>query len=57
MISVRGKEIKVTVKVQGGREVKKYSEKHYLPPHKSFSQFFEDLKVELNAIINEILRR
>ena len=57
MISVKGKEIKVTVKVQGGREVKKYSERHYLPSHKSFSQFFEDLKVELNAIVKELLRR
>ncbi len=50
-------ELKVSVKVQRGRDVRKFSIKHYIPPSKPFSQLFEDLKAEVIAILNEIIRR
>ena len=52
-----GDEIKISVKVQRGKEVRKFSVRHYLPSRIKFSQFFEDLKVEIGTILEEILRR
>ena len=50
-------ELKISVRVQRGREVRKLTMKRYLPPHKSLSRFFEDFLAEMNAILEEILRR
>ena len=52
-----GEEVKISVKVQKGREVRRFSLKHYLPRQITFSRFFEDLKSELDMILKEIIRR
>ena len=54
---MRSKDLKISVKVQNGEEVRKFSVKHYLPANITFSRFFEDLKAEILAIVNEIIRR
>ncbi len=50
-------ELKISVKIQRGREVRKFSLKRYLPRNIPFSRFFEDLFAEMNTIIEEILKR
>lgn len=54
---MKGEEIKISVKVQKGKEVRRFSTFRYLPTYKSFQRFFEDLKAELNAFLDEFLRR
>ena len=50
-------EVKITIKAQHGREVKKKSFKRYISSPLEFSRFFDDLIAETNAVIEEILRR
>lgn len=50
-------ELKISVKIQRGREVRKFSMRRYLPPHVPLSRFFDNLLAEMNAILDEMLRR
>ena len=54
-------ELKISVKVQKGRDVRKFSFKRYIPPHKSFTKFFDNLVAEIKSsvdmFLDEILRR
>ena len=48
---------KIQIIVRRGREVRKKVFKHYLAKNVPLSRFFEDLVSELDAILEEILRR
>jgi len=50
-------ELRVQIVARRGPEVRRKVFRHYLPPDRTLSEFFDEFVAEIDAILDDILRR